>query len=343
MKILLVSSVQLNPYVQLLADGLQAAGASVRQASGLSLPGLLVQRWRGLDVVHLHWLELLYESPRRAVSAWRLALLLLTLAAARLLGVTVVYTVHNLAPHERRAPRLNAWGNRLLFRLASALHVHDAITAQALAPWAAKVYIVPHGSYIGAYPNTTNRAAARARLALTDAGAVYLFLGGVRPYKGLELLLEAFRALDDPQARLLVAGHAHQPAYAAAIETQASRDARVRLLLRHVPDDELQFFFQASDACLLPYRAATTSGAALLALSFGCPIIAPRLGPFPELAAAGRGLLFDPDNVDDLARALRLTPSRDRLAAQAACLAYAQSLAWPTLAQVHLAAYQAHR
>jgi glycosyltransferase involved in cell wall biosynthesis len=338
-----VSNVQLNPYVRLLADGLQAAGASVRLVSGLSLPSLLVNRRRGLDVIHLHWLELLYASPRPIVSAWRLGMILLTLAAARLWGIKVVYTVHNLAQHERRTPRLNDWGNRALFRLASALHAHDAVTARALAPWASKVYIVPHGTYIGAYPNTTDRAAARARLGLSDAGVVYLFLGGVRPYKGLELLLDAFHTLDDPHARLLVAGHAHRPDYAAAIAALADRDPRVRLLLRHAPDDELQFYFQASDACLLPYRAVTTSGAALLALSFGCPIVAPRLGPFPELAADGRGVLFEPDSVDDLARALRLVRQVNHAAAQAACLAYAQTLAWPTLAQAHLAAYQARR
>lgn len=342
-RILLVSNVQLNPYVRLLADGLQAAGASVRLANGLSLPGLLVNRRRGLDVIHLHWLELLYASPRPLVSAWRLGMILLTVAAARLWGIRVIYTVHNLAQHEGRTPRLNDWGNRALFRLATALHAHDAVTARALAPWASKVYIVPHGSYIGAYPNTTDRAAARARLWLSDASAVYLFLGGVRPYKGLELLLDAFRTLDDSQARLLVVGHAHRPDYAAAIAALAERDVRVRLILRHAPDDELQFFFQASDVCLLPYRAVTTSGAALLALSFGCPIVAPRLGPFPELAADGRGLLFEPDSADDLARALREARGIDHAAAQAACLAYAQTLAWPILAQAHLAAYQARR
>lgn len=342
-RILLVSNVQLNPYVRLLADGLQAAGASVRLANGLSLPGLLVNRRRGLDVIHLHWLELLYASPRPLVSAWRLGMILLTVAAARLWGIRVIYTVHNLAQHEGRTPRLNDWGNRALFRLATALHAHDAVTARALAPWASKVYIVPHGSYIGAYPNTTDRAAARARLWLSDASAVYLFLGGVRPYKGLELLLDAFRTLDDSQARLLVVGHAHRPDYAAAIAALAERDVRVRLILRHAPDDELQLFFQASDVCLLPYRAVTTSGAALLALSFGCPIVAPRLGPFPELAADGRGLLFEPDSADDLARALREARGIDHAAAQAACLAYAQTLAWPILAQAHLAAYQARR
>lgn len=343
MRVLLVSNVQLNPYVRLLADGLRAQGADAALVSGLSPLSLLAQRRRGLDVIHLHWLELLYAAPRSWLSAWRLFILLLTLALARLWGVTVVYTVHNLAHHERRAPQLNAWGNRTLFRLVSALHAHDAVSAQALAPWAAKVYSAPHGSYLGAYPDTVTRPQARERLGLSDAGPVYLFLGGVRPYKGLELLLDAFRALDDPQARLLVAGHAHQPAYAAAIADLAGRDPRVRLLLRHVPDDELQVLFHASDACILPYRAVTTSGAALLALSFGCPIVAPRLGPFPELAADGRGILFQPENAADLAQALRTVRQLDQATAQAACLTYAQTLAWPVVAQMHLAAYQKAR
>ncbi len=343
MRVLLVSNVQLNPYVRLLAGGLRAQGADVALVNGLSPFSLLARRRRGLDVIHLHWLELLYAAPRPWLGAWRLFSLLLTLALARLTGVTLVYTVHNLAQHERHLPRLNAWGHRALFRLAHALHAHGAVSAQALAPWAAKVYIAPHGSYLGAYPDVIGRPAARERLGLRDAGPVFLFLGGVRPYKGLELLLDAFRLVNDPQARLLVVGHAHQPAYAASIADLAGRDNRVRLLLRHAPDDELQVFFHTSDACILPYRAVTTSGAALLALSFGCPIVAPRLGPFLELAADGRGLLFEPESTADLAQALAGVRQLDQAAARAACLAHAQALAWPGIAQTHLAAYQKAR
>lgn len=342
MRILLVANVQLNPYVRLLAEGLRTAGANVRLAAGLSLPGLLRQRWRGLDVLHLHWLELLYEAPTSLRSAWRLLNLLLTLVLARLLGVTLVYTVHNFTHHEGRYPRLNDLGNRALYRLAHALHVHDDAAAQALTarlPAAALVYVVAHGSYIGAYPNTVGRAQARTHLGLDDASVVLFFGGGIRPYKGLELLLAAFAQITDPQARLLIAGHAHQPAYAATIQALADQDARVRLALRHLPDDELQFYYQASDACVLPYRAVATSGAALLALSFGCPLVAPHRGPFPALTAGGRGLLFEPDSVTGLAEALRQA-NRFDAATRRACLTYAQGLAWPALAQAHLAAYR---
>jgi glycosyltransferase involved in cell wall biosynthesis len=343
MRVLLVSRVRLNPYVALLAHGLEQHDAAATIVPEFGLRTLWRARRQGVDVIHLHWLELLTAAPGPRRRALRQRWLLSTLALARRLGIILVYTVHNLTPHEPGQAGLDPHGSAALYRLVDLLHVHDPATAGAVAHQYDRtrgVYVVPHGSYIGAYPNTCTRSAARKHLDLGDDALVFLALGGIRPYKGIETLIDAFQTLDQPQARLLIAGHAHVPAYAAEITARASRDPRIRLHVQHVADDALQYFFQASDACVLPYRQATTSGAAILALSFGCPIVAPAFEPFPPLAAEGRGVLYAADDPQGLVNALLAVAQLDLAAARAACLAYAQALDWRTIAGQHLAAYR---
>ena len=105
-------------------------------------------------------------------------------------------------------------------------------------------------------------------------------------------------------------------------------------------DNELQYYFRAADVAVLPYRAVTTSGAAYLAFSFEVPIVAPRLGPFPELVGQGRGLLYDPATSDGLAGALRAACHLDTKAASAACRAFNRDHAWTRLARGHAALYR---
>ncbi len=105
----------------------------------------------------------------------------------------------------------------------------------------------------------------------------------MRPYKGLEELLPAFRALPEADVRLLLAGQPGSHAYLAALTDLAGGDPRIHLVPQYVPAEEVQVYLNAADFCVLPYRQITTSGAALLMFSFGLPVIAPGIGAFPNL------------------------------------------------------------
>jgi glycosyltransferase involved in cell wall biosynthesis len=129
-------------------------------------------------------------------------------------------------------------------------------------------------------------------------------LGLLRPYKGLEELLPAFRALPEAGVFLLVAGKPGSEHYAETLAALATGDPRIRLEPRFVSPAEVQLYFNAADICVLPYRQITTSGAALLAFSFGLPVIAPAIGAFPNLVTGRRGILYDPAAPDGLVCAL---------------------------------------
>lgn len=344
LEVVLVSRVRLNPYVRLLAQALRRLEpeAVVREARDVSV----ASAWAGVGrprIWHLHWPELLYRSPQRMVAALRWARFAAALACFRASGGRLVYTVHNLDPHEGHHPRLDRWTARLVRAWAHALHVHDRQAQEQVAQeWGrADAVVVPHGNYIGAYPQGCPRQEARARLGLPQEAVVFLCLGGLRPYKGVEELLAAFRALEalEPKAWLVVAGHAHDPAYVHRLVGSLAGCERVRFVPAHIPDDEVQVYMAAADFAVFPYRRATTSGAAILALSFGVPVIAPALGPFPELLAQGGGILYPVARAEGLWEALRgaLHADRERMAQEA--WAVARSLDWEKVARGHLEVY----
>ena len=324
-RVLLLSAVgtNTNPYIGLLRDGLAAAGAEVRLAANLDLA---VQQQFRPDVIHLHWLER-YDLPRPVTVAGlrgaadlprrvlrraaetaanastvyalrrraRLNKLFGWLHVFQARGGRVAYTIHNLDPHEEAGP-VERWGAAQMLALADVVHTHDAATAALVTARFGRrhgVVIVPHGHYLGCYPNTVSHDEARAALSLSASAFVFVCLGLLRPYKGLEELLPAFRSLPERDLVLLLAGKPGSKSYLSSLKALSAGDDRIRLEPRFLHPDEVQVYLNAADACVLPYRQITTSGAALLAFSFGLPVIAPALGAFPNLVTDRRGLLYD--------------------------------------------------
>jgi beta-1,4-mannosyltransferase len=359
-EVVLVSRVKRNPYVDLLCAGLAQPHLRLRPRVVDTFSLGWMWRHRHIDVLHLHWIELFFLYPESWRSLKRWLSVMLGLVLARLWGVCLVYTVHNLEQHEGRRRHLVRWGTWLLLRLCHGVHVHALGAAEQLArDWGrtSGVHVIPHGNYVDAYPNQVSRAEARRALDLPEDEAsspalVYLSLGRVRPYKGLEALIQAFRAMEDPDAILLIAGEAQEPDYRQELLALAQSDPRIRPHLAFVPDDDLQRYFGACDVCVLPYEHVTTSGAAILAFSFGTPIIAPAIGCFRELVgAAERGMLYadtssegllaaDPGLCQDLSTALERVRNADLEGMRRACRRYAADLDWRRVAEQHAAVYR---
>jgi len=247
--------------------------------------------------------------------------------------------MHNLGGHDggQWASEMAVHGE--LVRLADVVICHcTAARDAAIAAYgldetdAGRLHVIPHGSYLGAYPDTITGAQARERLSLPPTGPVLLFLGAVRGYKGTDDLVAAFRALTDPDARLLIAGRPRGAGIEEHLGAAAAADPRIRLHLGFVPDEELQVWLRAADVVVLPFRDILTSGSAILALSFGRPVIAPALGCLPETVPASAGLLYDPDAPDALPEALRVALAADLGALGKGALARAQELDWGPIA-----------
>jgi beta-1,4-mannosyltransferase len=325
-----------NPYQRLLHGALAERG--VRFVGSPSLdPPVLREALADVDVVHLHWVEWLYAARGGGLLALALAhrRALKTVRALRLIGASrtpVVWTMHNLRPHDSAFP----WLDRLVFaavaRTSAAAIVHSErqrAAARRLYP-RLRVERIPIGSFDGAYPEGgESRDEVRRRLGIADGACLLLTFGQVRSYKRVPEAVRAFRAAAVPGTHLLVAGSCADPRLADALAHAAGGDSRVTLRLGFVEDGEVAALHRAADAALLWQDGDFSSAAVMLALSQGLPVLAPagstaaELGGPPAVVATAPG---------QLASELAALAAADRGRQRAAALAAAQNHDWGTIA-----------
>ena len=326
-----------NPYQVLLKRELNALGFRVIGNPPLSLLRILVGR-DGLDVVHVHWPHGLYKTTTQFLHA------LAVLVAYRLRHNNLVWTVHELEAYETRNPRRDDWFRSVVMRLARRLIVHGEATRKELVDqfgFRGPIDLAQHPSYIGWYRDEVSAQQARSRLGLSADARVFLYFGYIKPYKGVENLLQAFRALAEPRAALLVVGRPLDVAIERTVQDLAAADPRVRTVLGYVPDDDVQLYFRAADAVVLPFRRTQTSGSLMLAMSFGRAIVAPAIATLPEYVDRGSAILFDPNEANGLAAALREAFVANTVWMGENARRQAEARSWAVMAQVHAAAYRA--
>jgi len=279
-----------NPYQQLLVRALEAAGAETVKVKYLKVAHVLFARRRE-TMVNLHWPELIVNSNGRGRLddfryAARALQLLASLAVARLRGMRVVWTVHNLVPHEARRPRLDLALNRCIARLPTAVVAHSRHAARLAEETYRRrgIEVGYHGNYLEYYPESRrDRERVRQDLGIPPDAFLVLAFGFIRPYKCLPELIAAFAENDDPRLRLLIAGPPFNERVKAEVEAAAAADDRVVLRLERVPDEAVSELHAAADVAALAYRDVFSSGALLLSLSCGLPVIAPADSTATEL------------------------------------------------------------
>ncbi len=255
-----------NPYLVQLRDSLEPHA----DVATFRWPRALAGRY---DVLHVHWPEVVVDRGTR-VRRWAatVAFAVVVLRASTG-GRVLVRTVHNVAPHERphrATAAVTRWCDR---RTAWRIRLND----RTPVPDATRASTVPHGDYAAWFTAYPPAAAVPGRL---------VSVGLVRAYKGVEDLVAAVRATPaDAGLDLVVAGRAATPAVADGVRAAAGGDPRVRLDLRHVDDEELVAEVTAAELVVLPYRTMHNSGAALLALSLGRPVLVPDGDVVADLAA----------------------------------------------------------
>jgi beta-1,4-mannosyltransferase len=336
-----------NPYQRLLYEHLRPFDVELVEGAELKLGWLLRYR-RSVEFLHFHWPHGYYEWPvgdtrlRRTLSWARLAVFATRLAAARLLGYRVWWTIHQVHPHESLSSALDRSAGRVLAGASDLLTAHDRATAEQahreLGVELPRIAVVPHGSYIGVYQPTRNagqaRHAVRQDLELPDDAFVFLAFGHLREYKEVDVLFDAFSRVRDSRGWLVVAGLPHERNAAAAAEAAAARNPRIRLLLEFVPDDAVADLFAAADAAVVARGDGGSSGALVLSLSLATPAVAAAVPNVEELLRGEEaGWLFAAGDVTSLTAALERALEEPTIDAKArAAKSIADELAWDQIA-----------
>jgi beta-1,4-mannosyltransferase len=298
-----------NPYTERFYPALASLG--VRIEEGKFAGRWLLRHLRGFDYVHLHWPSFFYHRPRRLDSIKGFLLFVFLVGLARWRGARVIWTIHNLYPHERCViPVLDLFVRRILIATATYFPVHgpsaEQEVVQAFPRIKGRTILIDHGHWIGYYPNQTNKFSARARLDVGERDFVYLFIGLCKPYKNLEGMIAAFETLP-PHTRLIIAGRFSDSSYEERVRArigQSKAADRILLIAKYVADDELQQFVVSADVVVAPYTEVLTSGTAMLALTFARPIIAPARGFLIDVVGEGCGILYPAEQSGALERAM---------------------------------------
>jgi len=305
----------LNPFQALLYDEVGLLDVTIEDWTFLR-----ALTWRA-HVWHLHHPDTVVFPRSSLQSAVETGLMFVLLMLGRLRGTRIVWTVHDLDSSDNR----HAWLERLFWRyflprLDACVYLSEAgrRLAHERFPSLRKVpgFISAHGDFRPAYPNTLSREAARAKLELPDGVPVVLSFGLIRPYKGVPELIEAACGLGESEVTLLIAGRVWDAELQQEIQARAQAASNVRLHLRWIAFDDTQFYFNACDLVVLPYRRILNSGTAMLALAFERPVLVPDLGTMLELKErfGEHWIRTYPDtlDVDVLRAALEWARQRDR-------------------------------
>jgi glycosyltransferase involved in cell wall biosynthesis len=224
---------------------------------------------------------------------------------ARSAQVPVISIVHNPADHDggwraRSAARLTL--GRCGGFLCHARHV-AAIIEGRFPGATVVVHPLPPES-----PRGEDRTAARTRLGVARDTVAVLCFGLIRPYKGVDVLLEAFARLPTGLPIVLLLAGEPWGGVAAQLRRRIERSdlaGRVVARLEWVPEAEVPTWFAAADVAVLPYRSATGSAVAAQALGWGLPLVASAVGGIAEVVEEGvNGMLVPPEDAGALAAAL---------------------------------------
>ena len=234
----------------------------------------------------------------------------------KLLGKKIVFTAHNVNAGKRDGndSLLNRLTLRVQYRCCDHIFVHTEKMKRELhqdfAVPEAKVSIIPHGMNNCVPDTELSSAEAKQRLGIRNDEKTILFFGAIRPYKGLEYLVDAFLRLagNNPAYRLIIAGGQRKEAgnYLDEIQQTISKHAnrgKVLQKIQHIPDEEAELYFKAADVLVLPYTHIFQSGVLFLSYSFGLPVIATDVGSLKDdIIEGGTGYLCKPRDSADIAR-----------------------------------------
>ncbi|MEW5967870.1 MAG: glycosyltransferase family 4 protein [Pseudomonadota bacterium] len=333
-----------------LADRLHA-GVRLLNLRGSQSPAR--PRWRKVANLLRYWLQCYGHvlrhrgSPVHMIgnfSTGNLRISWLEARLTRLLAGRYAMTVHNLLPHDdhnARSFRLS----RAIYRTAAICMVHTPRMRAALAEDFGidpeRIVVAEHGIDRLLPATPASRAAMRARLKLDESDRLILFFGNLSPYKGADVLIDAFDRIEPTlNARLLIAGRCRSGDLRNALRSRIAtspRRERIEWMEGYIAEADVAPLFHAADVLAMPYRHIDQSGVVFMALATGLRVVASDVGSLRDYIPDGFGRMVPPGDEAALARGIEAVLGDARSAADPTV--FASRYLWSETVKPMLAAY----
>jgi beta-1,4-mannosyltransferase len=240
---------------------------------------LLYFRFKGYKIFHLHWLYP-FNLRNKYLSS---IICVLYLKYIKLLGYKIVYTIHDLIPHDDIFLS-NLFMIKYVLGLSDANIALSKSTIDDIKKFYLKNYklhLIPIGNYIEIYENNITQKEAREKLNINNNTFVFLFFGRIEPYKGVITLINAFKSISHKKIKLIIVGKCDNANLRNKIIKNIN--SNIILNLQYIPDRDIQIYFNSADIVVSPFQEITNSSTVLLAASFAKSLIAPKMGALNDL------------------------------------------------------------
>jgi glycosyltransferase involved in cell wall biosynthesis len=338
-----------NPYQQLLIKGLKTFGLTIRLTEtrkflfcDISILNILYTNWKP-DFIHLHWHHSSLVTSTKFKSIVKSLVFIFQIYILKLLRINFIWTIHNLTHHEDKQKQIELFFCQILGNLANAIITHCEIAQIEVANIfkirnSKKIHVIPHGNYINFYENNISKEKAKIKLLQPQHSFNFLFLGEIRPYKGIKLLISSFQKIENTEnlsMSLIIAGRPKSRRFIKEIKRLIKGNKNINLVLNYISDNEIQVYLNAADIMVFPYRDVFTSGSILLAMSFGKPIIAPRIGCIKDVLDDSGSFLYDLGHSNELHEIMKKAVLEKSQLQQMGChnLNLAKRFSWVNIAE----------
>jgi glycosyltransferase involved in cell wall biosynthesis len=300
-----------NPYLKLLSNSLRALGVQVKEKFCKTIFWQIAFEEDKPDVIHLQTIHFFFLGKNFFHRFLKFFLFIAQILLLKLSGIKIVWTVHEWADKFENGKRnLLPLQSAILGKVMDGIIVHCESTREDIYKSLFiknnyKVFVVPHGNYIGYFKNTITTGEAREQLGISPDKITFLLFGTIHRAKGFLEAIDAFKEIhQQEQIVLLVAGFAAEKALEQEIWDKTQNQENVLFISKRVSDDEIQIYMNASDCVIFPYKVFTTSGAVILAMSFGKACIAPHAGYFADVLNEAGTFFHKPSDHSSLLNSL---------------------------------------
>lgn len=277
-----------NPYQELLAESLKKEHISVEYAqfpNQLFPLFALSRKHKNMNVIHIHWIVELIKrtqwSNNKITFYIKALLIMVDCYLTRLFGNKVIWTIHNKMAHEQLDSSKELIVRRCLAKSVSSIIVHSKEALLALNKLyefdlSSKTDVIFHGNYIDNYPlPSADKKTLRENKKISSEQLIISYIGMIKPYKGVEKLINAYKASKLNNSILLLSGSIASKEYKNELNSLIGQDPNIRTNFTFLSDQELIDSIALSNYICLPFSDTLTSGSTILAMSQEKALILP--------------------------------------------------------------------
>lgn len=271
-----------NKYVSLIVDAIKENKIDIVNSN------VNLNENMDYEIINLNWYESIYaQNNYKALKEYIRKILFLKKLKRN--NIKIIWTVHNRIPHDGTYVNYAKSLMKSLVKNSDKIVIHCKETIKILKELSnsidleKKIYYIPHPSYEGAYDE--KNIDFRRELNIHNDELVFLFVGQIRPYKNIELIIKNAKQIKNNKVKFVIAGNPSNREYGDKLKSLIGDNENIITLFKYIDDDELVPLMKASDVVLLPYdlKSSLNSGVAILSFTCAKTVVCPYIGTLKDI------------------------------------------------------------